>query len=49
MGQNIIWTNDGMIHWSIYVALSLDELATKWSNTVHYYIITWWILFTKGQ
>ena len=24
-GQAIIWTNDGLVHWHIYVLLSLDE------------------------
>ena len=27
-GQAIIWTNDGLVHWHIYVLLSLDEFKT---------------------
>ena len=27
--QAIIWTNDGQIHWRIYVALAEDEVKEK--------------------
>ena len=29
-GQAIIWTNDGLAYWCIYVSLGLDE----WGSTV---------------
>ena len=48
--QTIIWTNDGLVYWSIYASLCLDDLTLqlldvtkikiKWASAF-YYIIYW--------
>ena len=45
--QAIIWINDGLVYWCIYVSLSLNELNT-YKNTI-WLNVYWYIIWQKDH